>query len=184
MTLTTRRRRNTQSLLPSLLKVLITQEELIWQGTCVCWQGNGFRGVCFWGGGGGVWGGVRFWRCKSGNTEDNDFVTDADANDKDNSAPTYCFMACGAKVNSRNTHYQTSSEDESDCDSKPSYKTLAKIATEQQKAMEHIQKLLDKSDDLLDAEMTRSQSLIEDIKNLLLNVLLLLLLQYLQLLMW
>ena len=32
--------------------------------------------------------------------------------------------------------------------------------------MEHIQKLLDKSDDLLDAEMTRSQSLIEDIKNL------------------
>lgn len=32
--------------------------------------------------------------------------------------------------------------------------------------MEHIQKLLDKSDDLLDAEMTRTQSLIEDIKNL------------------
>ena len=32
--------------------------------------------------------------------------------------------------------------------------------------MEHIQKLLDKSDDLLDAEMARSQSLIEDIKNL------------------
>ena len=32
--------------------------------------------------------------------------------------------------------------------------------------MEHIQKLLDKSDDLLDIEMTRTQSLIEDIKNL------------------
>jgi len=32
--------------------------------------------------------------------------------------------------------------------------------------MEHIQKLLDKSDDLLDAEMTRTQSLIEDIKHL------------------
>ena len=32
--------------------------------------------------------------------------------------------------------------------------------------MEHIQKLLDKCDDLLDAKMTRSQSLIEDIKNL------------------
>ena len=31
--------------------------------------------------------------------------------------------------------------------------------------MEHIQKLLEKSDDLLDAEMTRSQSLIEDMKN-------------------
>ena len=45
-------------------------------------------------------------------------------------------------------------------------KTLAKIATEQQKAMEHIQKMLDISDDLLGAEMTRSESLIEDIKNL------------------
>ena len=75
-------------------------------------------------------------------------------------------MARGAKVKSRDAYFQTSSEDDSDCESKPSYKTLAKIATEQQKAMEHIQKLLDKSDDLLDAEMTRSQSLIEDIKNL------------------
>ena len=73
-------------------------------------------------------------------------------------------MACGAMVNTCTTQYQTSSEDDSDCDSKPNYKTLAKIATEQQKAMEHIKKLLDKSDDLLDAEMTRSQSLIEDIK--------------------
>ena len=32
--------------------------------------------------------------------------------------------------------------------------------------MEHIQKLLDKRDDLLDAEMTRSQYFIEDIKNI------------------
>ena len=32
--------------------------------------------------------------------------------------------------------------------------------------MEHIQKLLEKSDDLLDMEMNRTQSLIEDIKNL------------------
>ena len=32
--------------------------------------------------------------------------------------------------------------------------------------MEHTQKLLDKSDDLLDAEMTKSRSLFEDIKNL------------------
>ena len=50
------------------------------------------------------------------NTKDNDFITDADANDKDNSAPTYCFMARGAKVNSCTTHYQTSSDDDSDCD--------------------------------------------------------------------
>ena len=75
-------------------------------------------------------------------------------------------MARGAKVNTRTTHYQTSSDDDSDCGSKPSYKTLAKIATEQQNAMEHIQKLLDKSDDLLDAEMNQTQSLREDIKNL------------------
>src|SRR4051812_21624373 len=75
-------------------------------------------------------------------------------------------MARGAKVRSRDAYFQTSSEDDSECESKPSYKTLAKIATKQQKAMEHIQKLLDKSDDLLDAEMTWSQSLIEDIKNL------------------
>ena len=75
-------------------------------------------------------------------------------------------MARGAKVNSCNTHYQTSSEDDSDCNSKPSYKKLAKIATEQQKAMEHTQKLLDKSDDLLDVEMTQTQPLIEDSKHL------------------
>ena len=75
-------------------------------------------------------------------------------------------MACGAKVNSRGAYFQTSSEDDSDCESKPSYKTLAKIATEQQTAMEHIQKLPDKSDDQLDAEMNQTQSLIEDIKSL------------------
>ena len=100
------------------------------------------------------------------NTEGNDFHTNAEADDLDDPAPTYCFMARGAKVKSRDAYFQTSSEDDSDCESEPSYKTLAKIATEQQKAMEHIQKLLDKSDDMLDAEMTRSQSLIEDIKNL------------------
>ena len=43
---------------------------------------------------------------------------------------------------------------------------MAKIAIEQQTAMENIPKLIDKSDDLLDEEMNRTQSLIEDIKNL------------------
>src|SRR4051812_39182110 len=100
------------------------------------------------------------------NTEDNGSVSNAEANDKDDSAPTYCFMARGAKVKSHDAYFQTSSEDDSDCESKPSYKTLAKIATEQKKAMEHTQKLLDKSDDLLDTEMTRSQYLVEDTKNL------------------
>jgi hypothetical protein len=97
------------------------------------------------------------------NTEENDHVT---ATMGDDPAPAYCFMARGAKVTSRATYFETSSEDDSECESKPSYKTLAKIATEQQTAMEKIQKLLDKSDDLLDKEVNRSQSLIEDIKNL------------------
>ena len=39
------------------------------------------------------------------NTEDNDCITDTDANDKNGSTPTYCFMARGAKVNTRTTHY-------------------------------------------------------------------------------
>ena len=73
------------------------------------------------------------------NTEDNGPVTNADGNDQDDSAPTYFFMARGAKVKSRDAYFQTSSEDDSDCESKPSYKTLAKIATEQQRTMEHTQ---------------------------------------------
>ena len=76
------------------------------------------------------------------NTEDNGLVTNTDAKDEDDCAPTYCFMARGAKVNSRDAYFQTSSEDDSDCESKPSYKTLAKIATEQQKAMEHINRVI------------------------------------------
>ena len=73
-------------------------------------------------------------------------------------------------MGSRDAYFQTSSEDDSNGESKPSYKTLAKIATEQQKAMENIQKLLDRSDDLLGAEMTRSESLIEDIKIFMLSM--------------
>ena len=42
------------------------------------------------------------------NTEDDGLFTNADANEYD-SAPTYFFMARGAKVNSCDAHYQTSS---------------------------------------------------------------------------
>ena len=52
-------------------------------------------------------------------TEDDGLFTNADANE-DDSPPTYCFMARGSKVNSRDAHYQTSSEDDSECESKPS----------------------------------------------------------------
>jgi hypothetical protein len=66
------------------------------------------------------------------NTEDNGHDANAEANDDDDSAPTNCFMARCAKVNSHDAYFQTSSEDDSECEYKPSYKTLAKIATEQQ----------------------------------------------------
>ena len=61
------------------------------------------------------------------NTEDNDFITDTDANDKNDSTPTYCFMARGAKVNKRTTHYQTSSDDDSDVIQNPVTKHLLKL---------------------------------------------------------
>ena len=41
-------------------------------------------------------------------TDDDGLFTNADANE-DDSSPTYCFMARGAKVNSCDSHYQTSS---------------------------------------------------------------------------
>jgi hypothetical protein len=63
-------------------------------------------------------------------TEDNDPVSDKNASD-DDTAPAYCFMARGAKVTSHAAYFETSSEDDSECESKPSYKQLAKIATEQ-----------------------------------------------------
>ena len=54
------------------------------------------------------------------NTKDIGHVADAEANDEDDSAPTYCFMARGSKVNSRDAYFHTSSEDDSECESKPS----------------------------------------------------------------
>jgi hypothetical protein len=71
------------------------------------------------------------------NPEDNGVST----NNEDSAGdftPTYCFMARGAKVTSREAYFETSSEDDSECESKPSYKKLVKISTEQQHAMEKI----------------------------------------------
>ena len=80
------------------------------------------------------------------NTEENDFPNTADDGD-DDYAPTYCFMAKGAKV----LKYPSSesSEDESDENLIPSYSKLAKIAVKQQKSFEKVQNMLDKSNDLL-----------------------------------
>ena len=67
------------------------------------------------------------------NSEENDFPNTADDGD-DDYAPTYCFMAKGAKV----LKYPSSesSENESDENLKPSYSKLAKIVVKQQKALE------------------------------------------------
>ena len=80
----------------------------------------------------------------------------------ESSSSASCLMAKDAKITE--CYLSESSDDESGDEFGPNYAKLASLFTKQQKAMEHIQKLLDKSDDLLDAEMTRSQSLIEDIK--------------------
>ena len=73
------------------------------------------------------------------------------------SAP--CLMAKGAKVPDYSS--SESSDDESDDDDVfgPSYTKLVTIATKQQKALEKVQNLLDKSDDLLGEEMDRTLKL-------------------------
>ena len=62
------------------------------------------------------------------NSEENGITNKADEGNNDY-APTYCFMAKGAKV----TKYPSSesSEDESDENLKPSYSKLAKIIVKQ-----------------------------------------------------
>jgi hypothetical protein len=99
------------------------------------------------------------------NPEDNGVSTNGE-DCADDYAPTYCFMAKGAKVTSREAYFETSSDDDSECDAKPSYKKLAKIATQQESAIEKIQKLLGKSNDLLDEEMDRNQTLSEELRRL------------------
>ena len=64
------------------------------------------------------------------NTEENDLTNKADE-DNDDYAPTYCFMAKGAKV--LNYPSSESSEDESDENLKPSYSKLAKIVVQQKR---------------------------------------------------
>uniref|UniRef100_A0A8I6XYY8 CCHC-type domain-containing protein n=1 Tax=Hordeum vulgare subsp. vulgare TaxID=112509 RepID=A0A8I6XYY8_HORVV len=83
----------------------------------------------------------------------------------DDFAPTYCFMAKGSKV-PNNAPSSDSSDCEPDDYKKPSYSKLAIIVTKQQTALEKLQKLLDRSDDLLNDEMNLTQILTEDVKSL------------------
>ena len=97
------------------------------------------------------------------NLEENDNTIHTD-DYADDFAPTYCFMAKGSKVPN-----DASSSDSSDCEpddyKKPSYSKLANIAIKQQRAIEKLQKLLDRSDDVLNDEMNHTQILTEDVKS-------------------
>src|SRR3954468_15942903 len=73
-------------------------------------------------------------------------------------------MAKGAKVPKHT--FSESSEDESDENLKPSYSKLAKIAVKQQRAIEKVQNMLDKSDDILGEEMDRTKALTENLQRL------------------
>ena len=70
-------------------------------------------------------------------------------------------MAKGTKVLKYTS--SESSENESDENLKPSYSKLAKIAVKQQKALEKIQSLLDKSNDLLGEELNRTKTLTDNL---------------------
>ncbi|KAI5021518.1 hypothetical protein ZWY2020_058248 [Hordeum vulgare] len=83
----------------------------------------------------------------------------------DDVAPTYSFMAKGSKVPNE-TSSPNSNDSEPDDYKKPSYTKLAHIATKQQSAIEKLQKLLDRSDDMLNDEMNHTQILTEGVKSL------------------
>ena len=97
------------------------------------------------------------------NSEENGFTNKADE-DNDDYAPTYYFMEKGAKVLQHSPY--DSSEHESDENLKPNYSKLAKIAVKQQRALEKVQNMLDKSDDMLGEEMDRTQALTENLQRL------------------
>ena len=61
------------------------------------------------------------------NNEDNDHITNTEGNDDDDSAPTYCFMARGAMVNLCDSYFQTSSEDDSECEPNPAIRHFLKL---------------------------------------------------------
>ena len=70
-------------------------------------------------------------------------------------------MPKGAKVLRHSP--SESSEDEFDDNLKPSYSKLAKIVVKQQKALEKVQNLLHKSDDLLGEELNQTQTMTDNL---------------------
>ncbi|KAI5013573.1 hypothetical protein ZWY2020_037086 [Hordeum vulgare] len=80
-------------------------------------------------------------------------------------APAYCFMAKGAKV-PKHTSSSNSSDSEPYDYHKPSYYKLANVDTKQKNVLAKLQKLLDKSDDLLNEETDQTPILTGDIQSL------------------
>ena len=73
----------------------------------------------------------------------------------ESSSSSPCLMAGGAKVTE--CYLSETSDDESGDEFGPSYVKLASLATKQQRALEKVQYMLNKSDDMLGEEMDQSK---------------------------
>ena len=82
----------------------------------------------------------------------------------ESSSSTPCLMAKDAKVTE--CYLSESSDDESGDEFGPSYVKLASLATKQQRALEKVQYMLNKSDDMLGEEMDQSKDLDESLQRL------------------
>ena len=82
----------------------------------------------------------------------------------ESSSSSSCLMAKGPKVTE--CYLSESSDDESGDEFGPSYVKLASLATKQQRALEKVQYMLNKSDDMLGEEMDQSNALAECLQRL------------------
>lgn len=82
----------------------------------------------------------------------------------ESSSSNPCLMAKSAMVNE--CYLSESSDDESGNEFGPSYDKLASLATKQQRALEKVHYMLNKSDDMLGEEMDQSKALAESLQGL------------------
>ena len=82
----------------------------------------------------------------------------------ESSSSNPCLMAKSAKVNE--CYLSESSDDESVDEFGPNYVKLASLATKQQRALEKVHYMLNKSDDMLGEEMDQSKALAESLQRL------------------
>ena len=82
----------------------------------------------------------------------------------ESSSSASCLMAKDAEVTE--CYLSESSDDESGNEFGLSYVKLASLATKQQRALEKVHYMLNKSDDMLGEEMDRSKALAESLQRL------------------